>query len=178
MSFRLEKPDHQSHTNQVLSLCPWLSQNPSAASLGVGAEAKLCMGSSHSVGSCSETPSWKSWALTLAWNSRDFPTSANLVLVELAAFQIWLHCLFFLASRESCILTQPYWPLFQLHCCSLGHSLQMHYFSGYLITKILLFHCLNFSLLSDLATSVLALVQLPSPSDFCLWYLSRPHFFS
>lgn len=60
--------------------------------------------------------------------------------------------------------TDPYSP--SCTAAPLGHSLQMHYFSGYLITKTLLSHCLNSSLLSDLATSVLALAQLP-PISAC-----------
>lgn len=76
-----------------------------------------------------------------------------------------------------CVLCLVFWlsdtdPSSNYTAAPLGHSLQMHCFSEYLITKTLLSHCLNSTLLGDLATSVLALVQLPSSSNFCLSQLS------
>lgn len=79
-----------------------------------------------------------------------------------------------MAPRESCILAQPRRPLFHLHCCSLGTFLTD---ALHLWVSDHLSHCLNSSHLSDLATSVLALVQLPSSSNFCLWQLSKVPFF-
>lgn len=98
-------------------------------------------------------------------------------MVELAAFQLWLHCLFFWLLRDLVFWLSDTDPSSNCTAAPLGHPLQMHHFSGYLITKTLLSHCLNSSLLSDLATSVLALVQLPSSSNFCLSQLSKAPFF-
>lgn len=46
--------------------------------------------------------------------------------------------------------------------------LQLHFFLGCLISEALLSHCLSSGLLTVLATRVLAPLQLPSPSNFCL----------
>lgn len=111
------------------SPCAWLSQNPSAASLGVSAEAKLCMGSSFCRQLLRDSLMGE-LNLDFGLKLMRFPYFCK--SGRDGAFQLWLQCLFLWLLR-----CPVFWlsPSSTCTAAPLRHSLQMLCISGCLITS-------------------------------------------